>query len=158
MFRRSVVTRRRGSPLLGTAILGGAAYAAGKSAQRGATREQVQEQRLSQLEQQQARGMPQQGYQNVPPASQPASQPGMSVPPASQPAPQQMRQQPSLQPQVYQQSASMPQEDLSAPQATSATETSPDKLTQLKTLGELRISGVLTDVEFEEEKQKILRS
>lgn len=31
-----------------------------------------------------------------------------------------------------------------------------DQLAQLKTLGELKDQGVLTDVEFEEQKQKIL--
>jgi len=43
-------------------------------------------------------------------------------------------------------------------QTAPATEAAPDKLTQLKTLGELRVSGVLTDAEFEAEKQRILRS
>ena len=141
MFRRPVIARRRGSPLLGTALVGGAAYAAGKSAQRSTTREQEQEQRLSQLEQQ-GMGASQQGYQ--------------TMPPTSQSAPQQMHR-PSPQPQAYQQTAPMPPE---APpsQTAPATEAAPDKLTQLKTLGELRVSGVLTDAEFEAEKQRILRS
>jgi len=123
--------------LLGTAIVGGAAYAAGRSAQRGATREQSQEQRLAQLEQQQGPGMPQQGYQS---------------------APQQMYQQPpSPQPQMYQQTA--PAQPAEAEyQAAPAAEPAPDKLTQLKTLGELRTSGVLTEAEFEAEKQRLLHA
>ena len=142
MFRRSVV-RRRGSPLLGTAIVGGAAYAAGKSAQRGTTREQGQEQRLSQLEQQQGMGMPQQGVQNIPPGYQSAP-------------PQQAYQQPSSpQPQMHQQPA---QSAKAGHQAAPASEPAPDKLTQLKTLGELRTSGVLTEAEFEAEKQRLLHA
>lgn len=144
MFRRPGVARRRGSPLLSTAIVGGAAYSAGKSAQRSATREQDQEQRLSQLEQQQGRGIPQQGYQ--------------TMPPAYQPAPQQMSQpQSSPQSPTYQQTAPVLSTAPASPE-TSTTEPAPDKLAQLKTLGELRVSGVLTEVEFEAEKQKILRS
>jgi hypothetical protein len=150
MFRRSVV-RRRGSPLLGTAIVGGAAYAAGRGAQREATRGQSQEQRLTQLEQQQGPGMsqqgmnpPQQGYQNMPPGYQSA--------------PQQMYQQPPPpQPQMPQQTA--PAQPAGAEyQAAPASELAPDKLTQLKTLGELRTSGVLTEAEFEAEKQRLLHS
>jgi hypothetical protein len=34
---------------------------------------------------------------------------------------------------------------------------SADRLQQLKTLGELKASGVLTDAEFEAEKQRILK-
>jgi hypothetical protein len=143
MFRRSVV-RRRGSPLLGTAIVGGAAYAAGRSAQREATRGQSQEQRLTQLEQQQGPG---------------TSQQGMSPPQQGyQSAPQQMYQQPPPpQPQMPQQTA--PAQPAGAEyQAAPASELAPDKLTQLKTLGELRTSGVLTEAEFEAEKQRLLHS
>jgi hypothetical protein len=138
--------------LLGTAILGGAAYAAGKSAQPSATREQAQEQR-------QGVGMPQQGYQNMPQQGMGMPQQGyQNMPPASQAAPQQMyQQQPSPQSQTYQQTAPMPPED-STSQAAPTPEAAPDKLTQLKTLGELRGSGVLTEAEFEAEKQRILRS
>ena len=108
MFRRrTVVQRRVGSPLLRTPIVGGAAYSAGKSAQRSSYREADQEQRLSQIEQQQA--------QSAPPTE-----------PAYQAAP--------------------------------AGGGKEDRLGRLKTLGELRQAGVLTDAEFETEKQKILRS
>lgn len=134
MFRRPVVVRRRGSPLLRTAVVGGAAYMAGKGAERGATRESSQEQRLNTLEQQQ--GMPQQGYE------------GTS---------QQMYQQPPPSQQGYQQMP--PQQAEQASQAAPAAHvTTDDKLTRLKTLGELRQSSVLTEAEFEAEKQKILLS
>jgi Short C-terminal domain len=43
-----------------------------------------------------------------------------------------------------------------APAASAPAPTTADKLTQLKTLGELRDSGVLTEAEFEREKQKVL--
>jgi len=39
----------------------------------------------------------------------------------------------------------------------SAAAAGPDKLEQLKTLGELKASGVLTDAEFEVQKEKILQ-
>ncbi len=44
-----------------------------------------------------------------------------------------------------------------APAAPAAANTD-DKLAQLKELGELKAAGVLTDVEFEIQKQKILQS
>jgi len=59
-------------------------------------------------------------------------------------------QEPAPPPPVYQQPASPP-----AP-APSGGMTA-DKMAQLKQLGELRQSGILTDAEFEGEKQKILR-
>ncbi len=43
------------------------------------------------------------------------------------------------------------------PEAPAAASTD-DKLAQLKELGELKAAGVLTDVEFEIQKQKILQS
>ena len=43
MFRRSVVVRRGGAPLLRTAIVGGAAYAAGSSAAKHAAQEASRE-------------------------------------------------------------------------------------------------------------------
>ena len=44
------------------------------------------------------------------------------------------------------------------PHAGLPTATTPDRLTQLTQLGELRASGVLTDPEFEREKARILAS
>lgn len=43
------------------------------------------------------------------------------------------------------------------PQAAPAGLSQEDKLEQLKTLGELKASGVLTDAEFEVQKEKILQ-
>ena len=49
------------------------------------------------------------------------------------------------------------QQAQAAPQAAAPAATSQeDKLEQLKTLGELKASGVLTDAEFEVQKDKIL--
>lgn len=46
-----------------------------------------------------------------------------------------------------------------APQQSSAPQAqTPDRVTQLKELAELRSSGVLTEEEFEREKQRILQS
>jgi hypothetical protein len=85
------------------AMVGGVGYMAGKSAARGAAREQQQEQRLEGLEGQQAPAAP-------PPAAAPAG---------------------GLNPAVIE---------------------------QLKQLAELRDSGVLTEEEFDAQKQKLLGS
>jgi len=45
-----------------------------------------------------------------------------------------------------------------APPPAAATASTEDKLAQLKTLGELKEQGVLTDAEFEQQKQRILNS
>jgi hypothetical protein len=68
-------------------------------------------------------------------------------------APPPMYQQPAAAPPpMYQQPAPPP------PQAAPAGGLGPDALAQLKQLGELHTSGVLTDAEFESAKQKILSS
>ncbi len=69
-------------------------------------------------------------------------------------APPPMYQQPAAAapPPMYQQPAPPP------PQAAPAGGLGPDALAQLKQLGELHESGVLTDAEFESAKQKILSS
>jgi hypothetical protein len=48
------------------------------------------------------------------------------------------------------------QDEASYEQAPQAAPAQPDKLEQLKQLGELKASGVLTEVEFEVQKEKIL--
>ena len=48
------------------------------------------------------------------------------------------------------------QYDQEAPQQAAPAPAQPDKLEQLKQLGELKASGVLTDAEFEAQKAKIL--
>ncbi|TMD62298.1 MAG: SHOCT domain-containing protein [Chloroflexi bacterium] len=64
-------------------------------------------------------------------------------------------QQPAPPPPVYQQAAPPPPQ-AAAPAPSDAT--TDDKLAQLKQLGELHESGVLTDAEFEATKLKILGS
>ena len=91
--------RRR--PLARAAMVGGAAYYAGKKGQQSADREYDQEARLQELEAQQ--------YAAAPP------------PPAAAPA----------------------------PAATSTAD-------ELQKLAELKAAGILTDAEFEAQKQKIL--
>lgn len=117
-----VVVRRRGTPLLTTAIVGGAGYMAGKSTAQNRAREASQEARLNELEQQS-----QQAYA-----------------PQSQPPPQ------YAQPQYAPPAQYIPEQQ---PQAAPA----PDRIEQLQRLGDLKASGVLTEAEFEAEKQKILR-
>jgi hypothetical protein len=50
------------------------------------------------------------------------------------------------------------QEAAPAPAPAAAAPSEADKLDQLKTLGELKAAGVLTDAEFEVQKDKILHS
>jgi hypothetical protein len=52
---------RRRRPLLGAAMIGGTAYVAGKNRAAGAAREQEQEQRIQELEAQQAYAAPSAG-------------------------------------------------------------------------------------------------
>jgi len=54
------------------------------------------------------------------------------------------------------QDAQQQQLQADAPPPPPATSSTDDKLAQLKELGELKASGVLTDAEFEEQKAKIL--
>ena len=97
-----MIGRRR--PLARAAMVGGAAYYAGKRGAEGHQREEEQEYRLQQLEAQQY------AQQAPPPAPAPAAP---------------------------------------APAATSTVE-------QLQQLAELKAQGILTDAEFEAQKQKIL--
>ncbi|HEY7347895.1 MAG TPA: SHOCT domain-containing protein [Ktedonobacterales bacterium] len=111
-----VMRRRVGRPLLRTAVVGGAAYAAGHSAARKSAQEADQNQRLAELEQQAA-------YQEQAPYPPQAPMPGPSA----------------------------------ATGQAGAASASPDRIAQLKTLGDLHASGVLTDQEFETEKRRILQ-
>ena len=90
---------RRRRPLMRAAIVGGAAYHAGKRVQQGREEDDYTEARIEQLEAQQS-------------AATPAAPQGM-------------------------------------------TDT---KIAQLKELGQLRDAGILTDPEFEVQKQKLLQS
>jgi hypothetical protein len=113
-----------------TAAVGGVAYAAGHHmATKSAEQQQMDAQQNAQIEELQ---------------QQPA-----------QPAYQQpVYQQPPPPPPVYQQTAYAPPQ-AAAPAPTGMTQ---EKLDQLKQLGQLRESGVLTDAEFEAQKQKILNN
>jgi hypothetical protein len=68
---------------------------------------------------------------------------------SAQQAPPQPQQAPPYQPYPYQAPPAPPQQQASAADT--------GRLAQLKLLGELRESGILTDDEFEREKQRILR-
>ena len=127
---------RRRRPLLRAAAVGGVAYAAGhhmatKSAEQQYTDAQ-QSAQIADLQQQQ---------------EQPAYQQPAPPPPVYQQA--------APPPPVYQQPAPPPPQ-AAAPAPSVAT--TDDKLAQLKQLGELRESGVLTDAEFEATKLRILGS
>ena len=55
--------------------------------------------------------------------------------------------------EAYQEQVGAPQQQYAEPAPAAA---GPDKLTQLKELGQLKADGVLTEAEFEAEKAKIL--
>jgi hypothetical protein len=124
---------RRRRPLLRAAAVGGVAYAAGHHmATKSAEQQYTDAQQSAQIEDLQQQ--------------QPLYQ---------QPAPPPVYQQPAPPPPVYQQPAPPPPQ-AAAPASSGAT--TDDKLAQLKELGELRESGVLTDAEFEATKLRILGS
>ena len=124
--------RRRvvGRAVVRTAAVGGVAYAAGHHmATKSAQQAQMDAQQNAQLDDLQ--------QQQV----------------AEQAAPAQpVYQQPAPPPPMYQQPA--PQAAAPAPSGGMTTE----KMEQLKQLGQLHESGILTDAEFDAEKQKILNS
>lgn len=130
-----MMRRRVGRPLLRTAVVGGAAYAAGHSAAKSAQREADQNERLAELEQQ-AVYQQQAGY----PPQQASYPPQAAYPPqAGYPPPA---------------ATSAPSAALGQGEAASA---APDRITRLKMLADLHASGVLNDQEFEIEKQRILQ-
>ena len=123
--------RRRGPGLLGTTMLVGGAYAIGSSSgRRGGQQSQdtsAQDQRLHDLETQRA--------VDTALANQQAAQ-------------QAAAQQAAMMQQMQQQQAAVSQ---AAPALSQS-----DKITKLKELGSLRDAGVLSEAEFDSEKQKIL--
>lgn len=124
---------RRRRPLLRAAAVGGVAYAAGHhSATKSAEQSYMDAQQNAQIAdlQQQTGAAPSMYQQPAPP------------PVYQQPAPPPAYQQPPAQPEAV------------APEPSSSP--GPDMLEQLKQLGELHGSGVLTDAEFEAAKKKIL--
>lgn len=136
-----VMRRRVGRPLLRTAVVGGAAYAAGQSAAKGAAREADQNARIEELEQQAA-------YQQQAPYTSQAVYPPQAPPYSPQAAyPSQAGYPPPA-------SAPAPSAAIGQAEAAGA---APDRITQLKMLADLHASGVLNDQEFATEKQRILR-
>jgi Short C-terminal domain len=125
---------RRRRPILRTAMVGGVAYAAGShTARKSAEQAQLEDQQNAQI----ADLQQQQAMQQPPPPAQ-----------YQQPPPAQYQQ------PVYQQPAPPPAAPAAAPAPSGGV--APETLEQLKQLGELHTSGVLTDAEFEAAKQKIL--
>jgi hypothetical protein len=130
MLRRRAIRRRViGRRIVRTAAVGGVAYAAGHHmATKSAEQQQMDAQQNAQIADLQQQQAAQPVYQQQPPP-----------PPVYQQPPP---------PPVYQQPAPPPP----AP----STGMTDDSIAQLKQLGELHESGVLTDAEFVAAKQKIL--
>jgi TolA-binding protein len=140
-----LMRRRVGSPLLRGAVVAGGAYAVGHHAATRSAQEQQQSADIAQMQAQQdqmAAQMQQQQMQE-----------------------QQMQQQAQIQQQAEvmaqqmvaeqqaQQAAHPPAQPMAAPAPAQ-----PDKIAQLKELGDLKTAGVLTEEEFQAEKAKILSS
>ncbi len=147
--------RRR--PLLRAAAVGGAGYLAGKSAankaqQMNSLEGQVQDLQAAQAATPEATPAPTGYPPGYPPAPAYPPQPGMPG------GPPPMYAAPYASPSAYPPQQTMPAE--SPPPAASAPAPAPaaDRLTQLKQLGELHQAGVLTDEEFQNEKQRIMGS
>ena len=110
----SIFMRRR--PLARAAVVGGAAYYAGKKGAEASAREADQEARLQEVEAQQAYGQPPPAYAAPPPSYAPP-----------------------------------------APAPSGGGGMSAEAMEQLQKLADLHTQGILTDAEFEVQKQKILQ-
>jgi outer membrane murein-binding lipoprotein Lpp len=130
MFMR----RRVGRALVAGAVVGGVAHHAGRVSAENDAREQQQSAQIADLQAQQDQMAQQQMMaqqpQYAPPPPQYAPPPPPQYAPPAPPAP--------------------PPAPMAAPQ--------PDRIAQLKELGELKAAGVLTEEEFQAEKAKILSS
>jgi outer membrane murein-binding lipoprotein Lpp len=126
--------RRMGRALVAGAVVGGVAHHAGKVSAQNDAREQQQSAQIADLQAQQDQIAQQQQMaqqpQYAPPPPQYAPPPPQYAPVAAPPPP--------------------------APAPAAAAPAQPDKISQLKELGELKASGVLTEEEFQAEKAKIL--
>jgi outer membrane murein-binding lipoprotein Lpp len=124
-----------GRALVAGAVVGGAAHHAGRVSAENDARKQQQSQQIADLQAQQDQMTQQQMMaqqpQYAPPPPQYAPAPPQYAPPAP-PAP--------------------PPATMAAPPP------QPDRIAQLKELGELKAAGVLTEEEFQAEKAKILGS
>jgi len=125
--------RRRGRPLMAAAVVGGVAHHAGRVSAQNDAREQQQTAQIADLQAQQDQMSQQQ---------QMAQQPQYAPPPPQYAPP----------PPQY---APVEAPPAAAPAPAPA---QPDRIAQLKELGELKAAGVLTEAEFEAEKAKILNS
>lgn len=125
--------RRMGRALVAGAVVGGVAHHAGKVSAQNDAREQQQSAQIADLQAQQDQIAQQQQMaqqpQYAPPPPQYAPPPPQYAPVAAPPA---------------------------AAPAPAPAPAQPDKIAQLKELGELKASGVLTEEEFQAEKAKIL--
>jgi outer membrane murein-binding lipoprotein Lpp len=130
-----MMRRRMGRALVAGAVVGGVAHHAGRVSAENDAREQQQSQQIADLQAQQDQVTQQQQMaqqpQYAPPPPQYAPPPPQYAPPAP-PAP--------------------PPAPIAAPPP------QPDRIAQLKELGELKAAGVLTEEEFQAEKAKILSS
>jgi outer membrane murein-binding lipoprotein Lpp len=132
-----MMRRRMGRALVAGAVVGGVAHHAGRVSAENDAREQQQSQQIADLQAQQDQMTQQQMMaqqpQYAPPPPQYAPPP---PPPYAPPAPP-----------AYE-----------APVSPAPAPAQPDRIAQLKALGELKAAGVLTEEEFQAEKAKILNS
>jgi outer membrane murein-binding lipoprotein Lpp len=129
--------RRMGRALVAGAVVGGVAHHAGRVSAQNDAREQQQTAQIADLQAQQDQMAQQQMAQQpqyAPPPPQYAPPPPQYAPPPPQYAP------------------------VEAPVAAAPVPApaQPDRIAQLKELGELKAAGVLTEEEFQAEKAKIL--
>jgi outer membrane murein-binding lipoprotein Lpp len=134
-----MMRRRMGRALVAGAVVGGVAHHAGRVSAENDAREQQQSAQIADLQAQQDQMTQQQMAQQpqyAPPPPQYAPPPPQYAPPPPQYAP------------------------VEAPPAAAPVPTpaQPDRIAQLKGLGELKAAGVLTEEEFQAEKAKILNS
>jgi outer membrane murein-binding lipoprotein Lpp len=134
-----MMRRRMGRALVAGAVVGGVAHHAGRVSAENDAREQQQSAQIADLQAQQDQMAQQQVAQQpqyAPPPPQYAPPPPQYAPPPPQYAP------------------------VEAPPAAAPAPTpaQPDRIAQLKELGELKAAGVLTEEEFQAEKAKILNS
>jgi Short C-terminal domain len=118
---------------MAAAVVGGVAHHAGRVSAQNDAREQQQTAQIADLQAQQDQMAQQPQY--APPPPQYAPPPPQYAPPPPQYAPVE-----------------------APPAAPAPAPAQPDRIAQLKELGELKAAGVLTDAEFEAEKAKILNS
>jgi outer membrane murein-binding lipoprotein Lpp len=138
-----MMRRRMGRALVAGAVVGGVAHHAGKVSAENDMREQQQSAQIADLQAQQDQMAQQQM------AQQQMAQPPQYAPPPPQYAPPPPQYTPP--PPQY-----VPVE--AQPPAPAPAPAQPDRIAQLKELGELKAAGVLTEEEFQAEKAKILNS